>query len=275
MQTCMQTIEQTLDSREVAEMLETEHWKLLRKLEGNKKSKGIVTILADNNFVVSDFFIPSMYKDSSGKENKCYKVTKKGCEFLANKFNGEKGVLFTARYINRFHEMQDMITGQAAGQQIPWFIRKFGKEGYIMLFRDFEAITGICLDRDKPFWKAHHEVINSRHPLYWNGWAWYTTVDREEFLKEYGFDYGDDKCMDYFYPCGVRKALQLCREDKNLKLEQSAYEMITEGLKAVQPPKKKEIPLQNQSSIVITKENEQSLPVQINIICSSGLKGVL
>ncbi len=72
----MQELEQTLDSREVAEMIETEHWKLIRKLEGNKKSKGIITVLTDNNFVVSDFFIPSTYKDNSGKENKCYKVTK-------------------------------------------------------------------------------------------------------------------------------------------------------------------------------------------------------
>ncbi len=108
----MQKIEQTLSSLEVAEMLETEHWKLLRKLEGDKKSKGIVTVLADNNFVVSDFFISSTYKDSSGKENKCYQITRKGCEFLANKFTGEKGVLFTACYINRFHEMENALETQ-------------------------------------------------------------------------------------------------------------------------------------------------------------------
>ena len=62
---------------------------------------------------LSDFFIASTYKDSSGKENKCYKVTKMGCEFLANKFTGEKGVLFTAKYIKRFHEMEDMLKSGA------------------------------------------------------------------------------------------------------------------------------------------------------------------
>lgn len=106
----MEMLEQTITTIEIAEMLETEHWKLLRKLEGDKKSKGIITILTDHDFVVSDFFIPSMYKDGSGKENKCYKVTKKGCEFLANKFIGEKGVVFTARYINRFHEMENKLS---------------------------------------------------------------------------------------------------------------------------------------------------------------------
>lgn len=138
----MQKIEYSLSSLEVAGMLETEHWKLLRKLEGDKKSKGITTVLTDHNFVVSDFFIPSTYKDGSGKENKCYKVTKKGCEFLANKFTGEKGVIFTARYINRFHEMEDALLQQKKKPKLPWFIRKFrGK--YIVLFRDFEKITGV------------------------------------------------------------------------------------------------------------------------------------
>ncbi|MCD3196274.1 phage antirepressor Ant [Clostridium botulinum C/D] len=30
-----------------------------------------------------------------------------GCEFLANKFNGEKGILFTAKYVERFNEMEE------------------------------------------------------------------------------------------------------------------------------------------------------------------------
>ena len=58
---------------------------------------------------LSDFFIPSSYKDASAKENKCYEVTKLGCDFLANKSTGEKGVLFTARYVKRFYEMESQI----------------------------------------------------------------------------------------------------------------------------------------------------------------------
>lgn len=96
----------TITTLEVSEMMETEHWKLLRKLDGDKKSNGIIKILTDNNFVVSDYFIPSVYKDASGKENKCYEVTKLGCDFLANKSTGEKGVLFTARYVKKFYEME-------------------------------------------------------------------------------------------------------------------------------------------------------------------------
>lgn len=99
----------TITTLEVAEMMETDHWKLLRKLEGDKKSTGIIKVLADNNFVVSDYFIESSYKDASGKENKCYAVTKLGCDFLANKSTGEKGVLFTARYVKRFYEMENQV----------------------------------------------------------------------------------------------------------------------------------------------------------------------
>lgn len=104
----------TITTLEVAEMMEVEHWDLLRKLDGrNKKdgthTRGYVEVLTDNHLAVSDFFIPSSYKDASGKENKCYKVTKLGCDFLANKSTGEKGVLFTARYVKRFYEMETQI----------------------------------------------------------------------------------------------------------------------------------------------------------------------
>ena len=170
----MQKIEQTLSSIEVAEMVEKEHHKLLRDLRRYEEQ------FTEAKIGLSDFFLKSEYKDSTGRTLPCYRITKKGCEFIAHKLTGTKGTIFTARYINRFHEMQDMITGKAAGQEpeIPWFMKKLDEHGYIMLFRDFEAITGISLDWDKPFWKAHHEVINSRYPLYWNGWAWYSTVNR-------------------------------------------------------------------------------------------------
>lgn len=115
----MQELEQTLDSREVADMLEIDHWQLLRKLNGRtgvngKHIKGYVEILRDNQVVVTDFFRESAYKTEQNKEAPCYKVTEKGCEFLANKFTGEKGVLFTARYINRFHEMENMLQNPPA-----------------------------------------------------------------------------------------------------------------------------------------------------------------
>lgn len=103
----------TLSSLEVAEMLDMEHWKLLRKLHGEDKNgkhiNGILEILANNDFVVSDYFIKDSYKDVSGKENVCYQITKMGCEFLGNKCTGERGVIFTAKYVKRFNDMESLL----------------------------------------------------------------------------------------------------------------------------------------------------------------------
>lgn len=96
----------TITTLEIAEMMETSHKEILRKIDGRKDRRGYIQILTENQMAPSDYFIESTYKDASGKENKCYLVTKLGCDFLANKFNGEKGVLFTARYVKRFHELE-------------------------------------------------------------------------------------------------------------------------------------------------------------------------
>lgn len=119
----------TISTLEVAEMMEVEHKLILRKLDGRenkgKHIKGYIEILTENQMVPSDYFIPSIYKDASGKENKCYNVTKMGCEFLANKFTGEKGVIFTAKFVKRFHEMEEIIR---EGQE---FIGNSKKQSYI------------------------------------------------------------------------------------------------------------------------------------------------
>lgn len=104
---------QTISSREVAKMMEKEHWEVLRMLEGSKDRKGIIEVLkADPQLVVSEYFIESTYQDKSGKQNKCYECTKMGCEMLANKMTGEKGILFTARYVKKFNEMRELLLEQ-------------------------------------------------------------------------------------------------------------------------------------------------------------------
>lgn len=106
--------ELTLTTIDIADMMEMPHWQILRKLEGTKKFKGIIQILNDNKIVVVDYFIKSSYTDDKGEERPCYKVTRMGCEFLANKFNGEKGIVFTARYVKRFHDMEQSLKNTQA-----------------------------------------------------------------------------------------------------------------------------------------------------------------
>lgn len=115
----------TITTLEVAEMMGVPHYDILKKLEGvtrsngTIKAKGIIPILTDGNFPVSDYFEVSSYKDASGKENRCYNVTKLGCDFLANKFTGEKGILFTARYVKRFNEMEQALENKKQPAALP------------------------------------------------------------------------------------------------------------------------------------------------------------
>ena len=95
-----------IDSREVAEMVEKEHNKLLRDI------RVYITQLDASKVGHTDFFTESQYKDKSNRQKPCYLVTKKGCEFIAHKLTGVKGTEFTAKYINRFHEMEDVIQTQ-------------------------------------------------------------------------------------------------------------------------------------------------------------------
>ena len=55
-------IEQTITTLEIAEMMGVQHWEILRKLEGNEKTKGIIDILGDNKIVVADYFQESTKK---------------------------------------------------------------------------------------------------------------------------------------------------------------------------------------------------------------------
>lgn len=91
------------DSRDVAEMVGKEHKNLLRDI------KGYMGILLGSSLSLvnaNDFFKESSYKDSTGRELPSYLLTKKGCDMVANKMTGEKGVLFTAAYVTRFEELE-------------------------------------------------------------------------------------------------------------------------------------------------------------------------
>ena len=100
----MKQIEQTINSLEVAEMVGKDHKNLIRDIR--TYCDGISQL----SFEPSDYFIESTYKNERGKEYPCYNVTKKGCEFVAHKLKGIKGTEFTVKYINKFHEMEQVIT---------------------------------------------------------------------------------------------------------------------------------------------------------------------
>lgn len=99
----MRHIEQTISSIEVAEMVNKAHNDLLKDIRRYCEQLG------QGNISQSDFFTESTYQNSQNKTMPCFDVTKKGCEFIAHKLTGVKGTEFTAKYINRFHDMEDVI----------------------------------------------------------------------------------------------------------------------------------------------------------------------
>lgn len=100
---------ETITSMEVAQMIEKDHAKLLRDIHRyiNQIEKINETKIGQSKIGFTDFFIESTYITSQNKIQPCYNITHKGCEFIANKLTGIKGTEFTARYVNRFHELEE------------------------------------------------------------------------------------------------------------------------------------------------------------------------
>ena len=97
-----------VDSRQVAELTGKKHFHLLRDIE-----KYIRVISTNHNMDWLDFFIETTYKDEKGETRPCYRLTRKGCDLVANKMTGEKGILFTASYVDKFHEMEQTLYANA------------------------------------------------------------------------------------------------------------------------------------------------------------------
>lgn len=101
------------DSREVALMIEKPHNDLMKSIRGYCKN------LNEGDISPVEFFIESTYIDSKGEERPCYLCTKKGCDMIANKMTGKKGVIFTAKYTTAFEKMKDFIEKGTAYSGIP------------------------------------------------------------------------------------------------------------------------------------------------------------
>ncbi len=103
------TYSETITSMEVAQMIDKEHKYLLRDIRRYLNQIDKINMEKSNQTKIApvDFFIKNTYTDNKGEIRPCYNITHKGCEFIANKLTGIKGTEFTARYVNRFHELEE------------------------------------------------------------------------------------------------------------------------------------------------------------------------
>lgn len=122
-----------VDSREVAEMIEVRHDDLLKKIRGYKS---IIDEGAEDSEKLPSqkFFIEDTYINTQNKIQPCFQLTRKGCDMVANKMSGKKGVLFTAEYVTRFEEMENSLKGQTLNTS------KLSKELQAILMLDEKTV---------------------------------------------------------------------------------------------------------------------------------------
>ena len=92
-----------IDSRQVAQIIEKRHDHLLRDIG---KYREILTHRGLPKIGESSFFVRSSYINTQNKEMPCYLVSRLGCDLIAHKLTGDKGILFTAAYVTKFHELE-------------------------------------------------------------------------------------------------------------------------------------------------------------------------
>jgi len=92
-----------VDSRDVAVMVDRQHSELMKSI------RQYCEYLNQGGFPLVEFFIGTAYVDGKGESRPCYLLTRKGCDMVANKMTGEKGVLFTATYVTKFEEMENSL----------------------------------------------------------------------------------------------------------------------------------------------------------------------
>lgn len=97
-----------VDSREVAERTGKEHTNLLRDINN------YIEVLENSKLSSQNFFVKDTYKvKGNNKTYPCYLLTRKGCDMVANKMTGEKGILFTAEYVTEFEKMEQAFKAPA------------------------------------------------------------------------------------------------------------------------------------------------------------------
>lgn len=96
-----------ISSREVAEMMEVKrHGDMLAKIDK------INEVLTNGKIRSLDYWVESIYTDAKGETRREYLVSKKGCEMLAHKSTGDKGILFTVKYMEKFEQMEEQLKNQ-------------------------------------------------------------------------------------------------------------------------------------------------------------------
>ncbi|MCS6591591.1 Rha family transcriptional regulator [Bacillus cereus] len=200
-----------IDSLEVAEMVGKQHKHLLRDID-----KYLEVFLTNPNMDSLKYFVTAKYLDLKGEPRRKYLLTRKGCELVANKMTGEKGILFTVAYIDRFHEMEKAIEQPALPTTY--------KEALLQLVEQVEATEKLQaqLNEQAPAIEYHDKVLSIEG---------FMTID--ETAKELGLR-SAQQLNQMLKDKGVIK-----RSGRGSWLHRAGYEYLKDGYINYKPIEKK------------------------------------
>lgn len=216
---------EVVDSRNVAMIIGKDHFNLLQDIKRYKKHYDILKQKAEEamkaqesnptekpptevnlqfgnynilNLQFVDFFIPATYVDNKGETRKHYLITKKGCEFIANKLTGVKGTWFTMEYINAFHKMQEELSkpdGYVTIDELAKLYsgdrgRALGRNRAFEILRMTKHLMSNGMHKNVPY----QEHIDNGHMLY------VTSHKATEFgVKSFNLVLIPEQFVDYFF----------------------------------------------------------------------------
>lgn len=205
-----------VDSRQVAEMIGKRHADLMRSIDG------YIEILGQNAKLRSDnFFVKSSYQAGTGKTYPCYKLTRKGCDMVANKLTGAKGILFTAEYVTRFEEMEKQLQTQ---QLLPNFNDPVASARAWADAMEAKQKALLELKEAQPKIEFAEAIQASNESISVSTFA--------KILKQNGIDTGERRLYEYLrnhgYLCSSTKQHNLPRQ---LYMEKGYFEVDTKVFK--------------------------------------------
>lgn len=168
-----------VESRDVAELIGKEHKNLIRDIKGYvgvlKKSHG-------SNLSSEKFFIESTYRNTRNQIQPCFLLTRKGCDMVANKMTGEKGILFTATYVTKFESMENKLKNNLPNTY---------KEALIQLVEQVEANEKLQLENEELKPKAiFADAVSASHTSILVG-------ELAKILKQNGIDTGQKRFFEW------------------------------------------------------------------------------
>lgn len=185
-------------SRKIAEVFEKEHYNVLRDIENLDCSEEFTAL----NFEVSG------YKDTSGKKNKEYIITKDGFVFLVMGYRGKKAAAFKESYIKRFNDMESFIKSIQAAKM------------------DYPALTkAIEQAHEEPKFYHFSNEINMINRIVLG-------VDAKHFKEENGLDKKETSIRPYLTQEQIKAVEELQRIDIGLLVANIEFEHRKQILKS-------------------------------------------